>query len=45
MMADSTETKTCESSETTTQTRISDIVSGKITDRKLDGNNYVKAGN
>ena len=36
MMVDSTEIKTSESSGTT-QVRISELVSGKITDQKLDG--------
>jgi len=39
MMADSTETKTGESNRMTTQTR---IVSGRITDRKFDENNYLQ---
>ena len=42
MMADSTETKTGEPSGTTTQTRISEIVSSRITDRKFDENNYLQ---
>ena len=42
MMVDSTETKTGESSGMMAQTRIFKIVSGKITDQKLDGNNYLQ---
>ena len=42
MMADSAETKSSESSGTTAQTRISEIVSCNITDRKLDENNYLQ---
>jgi len=42
MMDDFTETKTRESSGTMTQIRISEIVSGKITDWKLDENNYLQ---
>ena len=42
MMADSTETKTGESNRTMTQMRISEIVFGKISDRKLDENNYLQ---
>jgi len=41
MMVGYVETKTGESSGTTTQRRISEIVSGRITDRKLDENNYL----
>ena len=41
MMAEYTETKVGESSRTTAQTRISEIVSSKITNRKLDENNYL----
>ena len=41
MMDESIETKTGESSGITTQTKISEIVFGKITDRKLNENNYL----
>ena len=41
MMADFTEIKTGEPCGTTTQTRISEIVLGRITDQKLDENNYL----
>ena len=42
MMVECTETKGGESSETMSQMRISEIVFNMITDRKLDGNNYVQ---
>jgi len=42
MMVDSTKTKRGESSGITAQTRISEIISGNITDQKLDENNYLQ---
>jgi len=42
MMADSIEIKSGESSGITAQTRISEIISDKITDQKLDENNYLQ---
>ena len=42
MMTESTKTNTGESSRTTTQMRISEIVFDRITDRKLDENNYLQ---
>ena len=42
MMAASTETTVGKSSGTTAQTRISEIISDRITERKLKGNNYLQ---
>ena len=42
IVVESIETKVGESSETTAQTRISEIVFYKITCQKLDGNNYLQ---
>jgi len=40
-MNDSTKIKMGESSRTMAQMKISEIVSSKITNRKVDGNNYL----
>ena len=42
MMVEYTETKAVESSGTAAQTKISEIVSRMITDRKHDGNKYLQ---
>ena len=42
MIVESIKTKASESSGTTAQTKISEIVSGRITNRKLDENNYLQ---
>jgi len=41
VMNDSTKIKMGESSRTMAQMKISEIVSSKITNRKVDGNNYL----
>jgi len=42
MMADSTETKAGKSNGMMAQTKIFEIVSSRITNQKLNGNNYLQ---